>query len=658
MSMVINTNIASITAQRHLSESQGDLQTSMERLSSGLRINSATDDAAGLQIRDRMDSQINGLTQAVRNSNDAISLGQTAEGSLEETTQILQRMRDLAVQASNGTNTQEDNESLNAEVTQLKAEIDRISDTSKFNDQKLLDGSFSAKTFQIGHKGGETISLTVANMSSSAIGGQTGTSAGSVAGSATATQLTASVDAKVGGTVAILGGSDPAVTGNLVTETSSATISGTSVVEGKAATSGQAATEWTDKFTVGAVGVATDTVSWDLGGGITASYTIASGDDVSTTATTASAIAAGLTLSSGSDFTFTANGSDVVATRTAGVYTAEGAVTVAQVGTSSAFAATDGTATAGANATSDTLATQWQASQTLTAGAKTGDQVNFTIGSNTYQYTATADTSTAADLANEIAANMSIAGYTVGSSQNDVVINKNAAGADTNGFKAAVTQRSSTTATSELESLGVSADATANDKVTITVNGDSHTHTFSGSPATVALTVDDMVSSWNAATTGFQTGYTAHAVDASGAKIAAGGAAVSFALEADTAGSAGNFDMTANWQANAGVGGTAAISAIDLTTSASDAIASIDHAIKQVGTERGSLGAFQNRLEHTVSNLQSMVENTSAARSRIEDADFATESANLAKSQVLQQAGTAMLAQANASTQNVMSLLR
>lgn len=649
MAMVIATNMGSITAQRHLSETQNDLATSMERLSSGNRINSAMDDAAGLQIRDRMDSQVKGLTQAVRNANDAISLGQSAEGALEETTEILQRMRELAVQASNGTNTQEDKESLQAEVTQLKAEIDRISDTSKFNDQKLLDGSFSAKTFQIGHKGGETISLTVKDMSASAIGGQTGTSAGTVAGAATGTQLAASVDAKVQGTIAIQGGNN---SGAAVSDGDN--IAGTTVVDGAAATSAVAATSWSDTFTVSTKGVVGDKVDWNLGGGVVASYTLASGDDVSDTAKTAESLAAGL---SASGFTFSVSGSTITATRSAGLYTAEGAVTVTQGG-SGTLAGSDGTATAGADATSATVATQWQASQTFTAGAKIGDQINFTIGSNTHTYTAQADTSTAADLANEIAVNMSIAGYTVGSSGNDVVINKVAAGADTSDFKATVTQRSATTATSELESLGVSAKATSGDKVAITVNGDTWNYEFGSSPASVALTVDDMVSKWNAATSGFRTGYTAHAIDASGNKIAAGGAAVAFGLEADTAGSAGNFDMTANWQANPGVGGTSAISAIDLTSSPSDAIASIDHAIKQVGTERGNLGAFQNRLEHTVSNLQSMVENTSAARSRIEDADFATESANLAKSQVLQQAGTAMLAQANASTQNVMSLLR
>jgi flagellin len=210
-----------------------------------------------------------------------------------------------------------------------------------------------------------------------------------------------------------------------------------------------------------------------------------------------------------------------------------------------------------------------------------------------------------------------------------------------------------------MEYTGISAGASAKDKVTISVNGDSYTHEFTSNPSTITLTVDDVVASWNGATEGFRTGYTAVGLDASAEEVAAGsGNAVSFALKADQAGTPGNFDMTANFQAYAGVDGSVAISAIDLTSSASDAIASIDLAIKEVGQERSKLGAFQNRLDHTVSNLQSMVENTSAARSRINDTDYATESANLAKAQVLQQAGTAMLAQANASGQSVLSLLK
>jgi flagellin len=892
MSMVIGTNVASLTAQRHLETSRADMETSMERLASGNRINSAMDDAAGLAISDRMTSQINGLGQAVRNANDAMSLGQTAEGSLDESTAILQRMRDLAVQASNGTNSDVDKTALNDEVSQLKSELNRIADTSKFNDSLLLDGSFASKTFQIGDEGGETITLTINQMDSASLGYIAGDGAGSVAGSANATQLTASVDAKVAGTVAIQGGGS---NGSPVTSASS--VVGTTVVAGKAAYEGGVATSYTDTFEVTTAATAGDAVSWDLGTDGTVAYTAVAGDDVTDTSTTATALAAGLSAQAETDgvgitfaaegavitatrtatgtysdagtvsvtaapevlennlagnqaahtagdavvpatnytdsfevtaaataddvvswdlggdgtvayttvagddltdadktataiaagltaqaitdnvgYTFAASGAVITATRTAaGAYDEVGAVTVTQTGGSlagdqvdhvagdaevaatsytdtfevtavavtgdevswdlggdgtvayaavagddvtdtsttatamaaglSAQAVTDGIgytfaasgavitatrtavgaydeagtatvtarsasaagtlvgsdadSTAGTAGGAATLATQWQASQTFTAGAKIGDTISLTIGGTEHIYTAKADTATAADFTNEIAANMSINGYSVGSSGNDIVINKNTAEADDSGLISSAGKRSSTTATAEMEYTGISAGASAKDKVTISVNGDSYTHEFTSNPSTITLTVDDVVASWNGATEGFRTGYTAVGLDASAEEVAAGsGNAVSFALKADQAGTPGNFDMTANFQAYAGVDGSVAISAIDLTMSASDAIASIDLAIKEVGQERSKLGAFQNRLDHTVSNLQSMVENTSAARSRINDTDYATESANLAKAQVLQQAGTAMLAQANASGQSVLSLLK
>ncbi len=166
MGLTINTNVASLNAQRNLGASQMNLGKSMQRLSSGLRINSAKDDAAGLAISDRMTSQIRGLNQAVRNANDGISLAQTAEGALQETTNILQRMRELAVQAANDTNTTNDRASLNAEFSQLVSEINRISTDTKFNGKVLLGGSFStaanAAVFQVGADAGQTISVTIA----------------------------------------------------------------------------------------------------------------------------------------------------------------------------------------------------------------------------------------------------------------------------------------------------------------------------------------------------------------------------------------------------------------------------------------------------------------------------------------------------------------
>lgn len=172
MAQVINTNIASLNAQRNLNSSQGLLNTALERLSSGLRINSAKDDAAGLAISERITAQIRGLNQAARNANDGISLAQTAESALAEVGNNLQRMRELAVQASNGTNTQEDRDALSAEFTQLQQEIQRVAEQTQFNGTKLLDGSFSAVAFQIGANAGETINISsIANVSTAALGG-------------------------------------------------------------------------------------------------------------------------------------------------------------------------------------------------------------------------------------------------------------------------------------------------------------------------------------------------------------------------------------------------------------------------------------------------------------------------------------------------------
>jgi flagellin len=170
MALTINTNVASLNAQRNLGTSQSALAKSMQRLSSGLRINSAKDDAAGLAISDRMTAQIRGLNQAARNANDGISLAQTAEGALQETTNILQRMRELAVQSANDTNTTTDRESLQAEVDQLIAEVDRIADTTAFNGKVLLDGTLGASVFHVGANANETISVTVADATSATLG--------------------------------------------------------------------------------------------------------------------------------------------------------------------------------------------------------------------------------------------------------------------------------------------------------------------------------------------------------------------------------------------------------------------------------------------------------------------------------------------------------
>ncbi|MHA6494556.1 flagellin [Pseudomonas borbori] len=184
MALTVNTNIASLNTQRNLNTSSKALDVSLQRLSTGSRINSAKDDAAGLQISNRLSSQINGLNVAVKNSNDGISIAQTAEGALQQSTSILQRMRDLSLQSANGSNSEEERKALNSEVSELKKELNRISNTTSFGGKKLLDGSFETTTFQVGSAANETISVTIDEMSTESLKGSF--SSGSIAASSVA----------------------------------------------------------------------------------------------------------------------------------------------------------------------------------------------------------------------------------------------------------------------------------------------------------------------------------------------------------------------------------------------------------------------------------------------------------------------------------------
>src|SRR5690606_20784165 len=187
MALTVNSNIASLNAQRNLGTSTSNLSTSLERLASGSKINSAKDDAAGLQISNRLTSQINGLNVAVKNANDGISIAQTAEGALQESTNILQRMRDLALQAANGSNGESERNALQAEVSQLQQELTRIGDTTRFGSQKLLDGSFATKDFQVGAQANETIKVTLGDARSTALGSHKLVADGTVTGGVAAT---------------------------------------------------------------------------------------------------------------------------------------------------------------------------------------------------------------------------------------------------------------------------------------------------------------------------------------------------------------------------------------------------------------------------------------------------------------------------------------
>ena len=510
MSTVINTNLASLAAQRNLAVSGADVQTALERLSSGLRINSAKDDAAGLAIAERFSSQINGLAQAKRNANDGVSLAQTAEGSLGETSKLLQRMRELAVQAANGTNSATDRAALQSEVNQLKSEVDRITAATQFNGQKLLDGTFTSKNFQVGANANETVAISITAANTSTLSNNTleahgdavqqglGTvTRGGTAGDNAVTQQTLTVTGSLGSDSAVdVADADDAETIAAAVNAATGTTGVTATAVTKAA------------LTVADAGTVTFTLAGSASQAISATLVSASdltalrdaiNDATGTTGVSAIGTGATLTLTQ-------ADGKDIKISNMASSTTAGNAT----VGTVSALLA-DGT-----------------------AEGTVGAAVNLTEGANA----ATLDSAT-------------IAG-------------------------------------------------------TVTFQSDS-----------------------------------------------------AFSVTTNVAGSAGAIidQSTAN---TAVTSSATLLSSVDISTEsgAQTAISTIDAAIQKVSTQRAELGALQARFDSIISNLTTGIENQSAAQSRIRDADFATETAALTRAQILQQAGTAVLAQANAAPQNVLALLQ
>ncbi|WP_299495204.1 flagellin [uncultured Shewanella sp.] len=221
MAITVNTNVTSMKAQGNLNGANSSLQTSMERLSSGLRINSAKDDAAGLQISNRMTSQINGIGVAMRNANDGISIAQTAEGSMQESTNILQRMRDLSLQSANGSNSQDDRDSMQKEISALQSELTRISETTSFGGQNLLDGSYGTQSFQVGSNANETISISLSATGAKDIGDTANkiSTAGSVYGAAVGTTTLAAATGVTADTLNINGASIGIGAGATATQT-------------------------------------------------------------------------------------------------------------------------------------------------------------------------------------------------------------------------------------------------------------------------------------------------------------------------------------------------------------------------------------------------------------------------------------------------------
>ncbi|WP_068634867.1 flagellin N-terminal helical domain-containing protein [Thauera butanivorans] len=492
MAQVINTNIPSLNSQRNLNISQGSLSTSLQRLSSGLRINSAKDDAAGLSISERMSAQINGQNQARRNANDGISLAQTAEGALESASEVLQRIRQLAVQSSNATNSPSDRQALNAEVNQLTAELDRIAKTTEFNGRKLLDGSFTTATFQVGANAGQMISATTANFSTNQYGGYR-----------IGTQAAANSGAK----------------GDL--------------------------TPGSTPFSVPSAAAATNRV---VGG------------------------------------TLTING-------------AAGSAPV--------------TIPAGASAKTAVQLINTESGTTgVTASAKTEFDIDFSTPNTSYKFDISSDNSTPITVS-----------FTIGAEDND-------------GLAAAINAFNDVSA-----KTGVTA------RVSDSGDGITLLNAFGEN-----ITIANAASGSNAATIG-------GAAAAAGSTVIGTGELVLDSDKSFSVTAANTTDFFNNTNAAAQL---QKVSDLDVSSveSSQRTLAIADSALSAINGQRAKFGALQARFETTISNLQISAENLSAARSRIRDTDFAAETANLTRAQILQQAGTAMLAQANALPQQVLQLLQ
>jgi flagellin len=705
MASVINTNIASLNAQRNLTSSQSALQTSLQRLSSGLRINSAKDDAAGLAITDRMTSQIRGLNQAARNANDGVSLAQTAEGGLTEVSNNLQRIRELAVQSANATNTSSDRASLSSEVTQLLAEIQRVSTTTQFNGQNILDGTFTGAQFQVGANANQTITASTGNAQISAIGAyQYNNSSSTVSGTALASgDLTingVNVGASIDGSADnIVNAINSVANQTNVTATASSSIVAANAPTGKVnLASGDLVINGTNIGAVtGNYNVATQGASIATAinlktntTGVTASANTTTGAitlssstgktiAITSNNTTAGAArvenATGLEISGSATFatstqTLAATKGNSVATFDFANYAQNKEVTIGDktyvfdVGQTTGASNGSGKFYIGSGFTDDaTLNAQVLAAINVGASAVTGVVGTTTGGTN---ITVTADA-----LGIETAASTTITdggggastGITntlgTGIAQNGALVIDGTTYTFVHGTAAAAT---ATTAQISLDVADASALATSLSAAITASHGLNNTDvTASAAGAVVTLTSDLKGTPGNTQT---------NASVLAGVTESLAGAVTDGAYTAST--TYGTISLTSNAaysvagnnSANAGLSTASstlnAISNLDISSisGANTAISLLDGALSQVSTIRGNMGALQNRFASVVSSLTASSENLSAARSRIQDTDFAAETAQLTRNQILQQAGTAMLAQANQLPNTVLSLLR
>ena len=625
MPSVINTNVASLNAQRNLNTSQSALATSLQRLSSGLRINSAKDDAAGMAIADRMTSQIRGLNQAARNANDGISLAQTAEGGLSSVNENLQRMRELAVQSANSTNSASDRASLNAEVQTLLSEISRVAQTTQFNGLNLLDGTFASSQFQVGANANQTISVSIAGASTSMIGAfqQTGSAVTSSAFTGANFSITPN-----GGNAVTIGQS--VATGsagnNLVTADSAAAKA--VAINAKTAETGVSATASNSLVAAlnptahsGTLAAGALVINGVAIGAIAAGDTAVTQGTNAATAINAQTSLTGVTAtadaSTGRLTLATADGRNIEITAGTG-YTDGNGITAIQNATG--LDASTGTNASGNDTFGITVAGAFNTTPTADSLTE-GDA--FTLDGITYEFTTDA---------------------TITSGRVGITV--------ANGNTAIQVATAMSTAINAQYNLGNTTVSAANGGtavVTVTNSKVGASGTLSGYSETVNATVGAGALAQGAETAGTDATYAAGGVTTRGTITLSSGAA--FAVSGSEAAYAGLSTSSATLSKLSTVN-------ISTVTGSNSALSIIDGALSQINTMRANLGATQNRFSATVTNLQTSSENISAARSRIRDADFAAETAELTRNQILQQAGTAMLAQANSLPQTVLSLLQ
>ncbi|MCC4291451.1 flagellin N-terminal helical domain-containing protein [Vreelandella aquamarina] len=682
---VINTNITSMIGQQNLNKSQNALQTSMERLSSGLRINSAKDDAAGQAIANRMSSQITGLAQAQRNANDGISVAQTAEGALNQVNDNLQRIRELAVQAENGTNSQDDLDSIQNEINQRLSEINRISDETDFNGTKVLQSDNGLK-IQVGANDGEVIEVALKEINAKTLGleGFNVTGAGEVANeAATLDDLTLAGAAQVSTTNEYVLSTD----NNLASAAdvlASVTTAGSSITVGDATYSVNAEGNFEQSQTfangAGAAAIAEAMTPATAGEVVEADVTIGGEETriaiASDGSITSAASGNTLYLDSTGNLTENAAGSppaatisnlsQSLATQSNSAIEFDDGTTFTNGGIAAGAEITDGTTAIAAGA----LATNLQALATDNTAANRGELEITLDGVTSTVFVDNAGNVWANNTGSAAGDEFQISGVQATAADLDAAVAAGTGSVTINaaGDGSAANVGNTYTANYEVDLAGQEVTAAAiNDALkaapdadyTLTVNiedsaGNIDTQEIDFTVASGAVTAVE----FGAFTDTGSNGDTALGVANDAVRLSADGGGLTGDLTTDVSYFAqenGNITNDSGQRVYQDAEG--AFTTDETTERERSSLSELDGALSTVDALRSDLGAIQNRLESSIENLSTTETNLSAARSRIEDADYAVEVANMTRAQILQQAGTSVLAQANQIPQNVLSLL-